>query len=167
MGARGVAVQIVPATTAHAHELAPRMRPAEVDEVRASGRHSPLGALLAGLEVSSLRFAALFDGEVACMWGVVPMRRSSLVGRIGAVWLLTSDLVERHPKAFWRGCKAELPRLFGPGGYDLLVNAIDCRHERAVRWARRLGFPLEAPQAFGAEDLPFHWFRLSRGDLHV
>lgn len=160
-----VRVEIVPATTEHAYELAPRMRAAEVDEVCASGRHTPLGALLAGLEVSDLRFTALFDGQVACMWGVVPMRRSSLVGRIGAVWLLTSDLVEQHPKTFWKHCRRELARLFGPGGYDLLVNAIDARHDKAVRWARRLGFPLEDAAAFGAEQLPFHWFRVRKEDL--
>jgi hypothetical protein len=160
-----VEVRIVPATAALARELAPRMRPAEVDEVRASGRHTPLGALLAGLEASSIAHAALFDGKVACMWGVVPMRWSALVGRIGAVWLLTSDLVERHPKAFWRGCRAELPRLFE--SCDMLVNAIDARHDKAVRWARRLGFPLEEPQAFGADGLPFHWFRVRKEDVRV
>jgi len=155
--------EIVPARSAHAEALAPRMRPAEVLEIRASGNHSPLGALLKGLETSSIARTALWDGEVACIWGVAPLRTSLLVGRVGAAWLLTSDLVERHPRAFWRGCRAELARLFE--SYDMLVNAIDARHGQAVRWARRLGFRLEDPQAFGGEGVPFHQFRVRREDL--
>lgn len=158
-------VEIVLARAAHADVLAPRMRGVEVDEIRASGNHSPLSALLQGLQRSSIAHAALFDGQVACMWGVVPLRTSALVGRIGAVWLLTSDLVERHPKAFWRGCRAELPRLFE--SFDMLVNAIDARHDKAVRWARRLGFPLEEPAAFGVDELPFHWFRVRKEHVRV
>jgi hypothetical protein len=158
-------VLIVDATEAHARALAPRMRPAEVDEVRASGGRAPLGALLAALEISAVARTALFDGEVACMWGVVTLRRSSLVGSVGAAWLLTSDLVERYPKVFWRGCKAELPLLFE--SWDLLVNAIDARHEKAIRWARRLGFPLAEAEAFGAEGLPFRTFRARKEDLRV
>jgi hypothetical protein len=139
------------------------MRPAEVLEIRASGNHTPLGALLTGLKTSSIARTALYEGEVACMWGVVPLRTSLLVGRIGAAWLLTSDLVERHPKAFWRGCRAELARLFE--AYDMLVNAIDARHCVALRWARRLGFRLEEPSAFGGEGLAFHQFRVRQEDL--
>jgi hypothetical protein len=155
--------EIVPARSAHAEALAPRMRPAEVLEIRASGNHAPLGALLKGLEASSVARTALWDGEVACMWGVVPLRTSLLVGRIGAAWLLTSDLVERHPRAFWRGCRPELARLFED--FDMLENQIDARHGQAVRWALRLGFRLDPPEAFGAEGLPFHLFRVRKENL--
>lgn len=158
-------VEIVAATAAHAEALAPRMRPAEVAEVVAAGGYSPLEALLESLQHSGVAFAALFDGEVACMWGVAHVRRSVTAGRVGAVWLLTSDLVEKHPKAFWRGCKAEILRLFGD--YDVLFNAIDARHEKALRWAWRLGFPLEEPAPFGVEGRKFSFFRVRKEDLHV
>lgn len=158
-------VEIVPARAAHAEALAPRMRHAEVLEVRASGGFEPLQALLEALQHSERAFAGLIDGEVACMWGVEHLRYSAVSGRVGAVWLLTSPIIERYPKVFWRGCRRELAALFE--SYDLLVNAIDARHVQAVRWARRLGFPLEEPRSFGVEGRLFHWFRVRREDLHV
>jgi hypothetical protein len=160
-----VEVAIVSATKEHARELAPRMRAAEVAEIRASGNLSPLGALLLGVEASRPAYTALFDGEVACMWGVVPLRTSALAGRVGAAWLLTSELVERHPVAFYRRCRPALALLFEV--YDALVNAIDARHAQAVRWGRRLGFRLEDAAPFGAEALPFHRFRVSKEDVRV
>lgn len=157
-------VQIVPARPAHAEALAPRMREPEVLEVRASGGYDPLTALLDALEHSERAYAALIDGEVACMWGVEHVRYSAASGRVGAVWLLTSPLIEKHRKVFWKGCRLELRSLFE--AYDLLVNAIDARHVQAVRWARRLGFPLEEPRSFGVEGRQFYWFRVRREDLH-
>jgi hypothetical protein len=161
-----VRIEIVPATIEHADALAARLRPAEVEEIRASGNHMPLGAILAGIEASRGRaLTALFDGEVACIWGAVPLRTSALTGRIGVAWLLTSDLVERFPLAFWRRCRPELEKLFAD--FDVLVNAIDCRHHKAIRWARRLGFKLEAAAPFGAHGLLFQRFEVSKEDVRV
>lgn len=158
-------VEVVPATVEHARALAPRMRAADVAEILAASGSTPLEALLEGVAKSEVAATALFNGEVACMWGVVPLRESVIAGRIGAGWLLTSDLVERHPREFWRGCRRELLRLFGL--YDQLINAIDARHVQALRWGRRLGFRLEEPTVFGSDGLPFCWFRVRKEDLHV
>ena len=161
---RSPSLQIVPARPAHAEALAPRMREPEVLEVQASGGYDPLTALLETARRSERAFAAIIDGEVACMWGVEHVRYSSLYGRIGAVWLLTSPLIEKHRKLFWKGGRLELLALFDV--YDTLVNALDARHTQAVRWARRLGFRLEEPRSFGVEGRMFHWFRVRREDLH-
>jgi hypothetical protein len=158
-------VQIVPATKEHAVAMAPRMRAPEVAEVRASGGYGPLEALLESLGHSELAYAALLGGEVACMWGVEHVRYSALYGRVGAAWMLTTPLVERYPVTFYRGCRVELQRLFETFG--MLINAIDLRHEQAVRWATRLGFPMEPPVLFGAEQRAFMWFRVRREDLNV
>lgn len=163
-----MAVELVirPAVLEDALALAPRMRAEEVAEVRASGGFYPREALIDSLAHSDEAWTALFDGQVACMWGVAEVPGSSaLTGRVGAVWLLTSDLVERYPKTFWRACRGELARLFER--WAVLVNAIDARHEKAVRWARRLGFPLQPADSFGEYALPFHRFRVRREDVHV
>jgi hypothetical protein len=160
-----VRVDIVRATLDHARELAPRMRRADVLEVAATSGRTPLQALEHALEVSDEVWAALFDGAVACLWGVVPLRRSVLRGRVGAAWLLTGDLVERHPRAFWRHCRRELAGLFAR--WDELVNAMDCRNTPALRWGERLGFRLEDPRAFGVEGLPFRRFSVRKEALRV
>jgi hypothetical protein len=160
-----VRVDILPASEAHARELAPRMRQADVLEVQASGGYTPLAALLVSLERSEVARAALLDGVVACLWGVVPLRRSALHGRVGGAWLLTSDLLERHPRAFWRHCRRELALLFER--FDALTNAMDCRNVAALRWGWRLGFRFERPEPFGVEGRPFERFHLRREDLRV
>jgi hypothetical protein len=163
-------VEIVQARLEHAHDLAPRMRAADVAEVQASGGYSPLEALVDSLRYSApFAWAALFDGKVACIWGVEPLRRSIIAGRVGAVWMLTSDLVEKHPRAFWRGCRSAVPLLFEATDppLDVLVNLIDARHEQALHWARRLGFQLEEPAAFGHEGRPFVRFTVRKEGLRV
>lgn len=160
-----VQIDIVTATAEHAHRLAPRVRAVDSDEIRAAGNWSPLGALLAGVSLSRPARAALFNGTVACLYGVTPLRTSFLSGRTGAAWLIASDLIERYPVAFFRQCRPALLELFE--SYDTLINAIDVRHDQAVRWGRRLGFRLEDAEAFGPEGLPFHRFRFEREDLHV
>jgi hypothetical protein len=155
-------VDIVPAREAHAVELAPRMRAADLAEVRASNGCGPLEALLEALHHSEIARTALFDGRVACMWGVEHVRWSIFSGRVGAAWLLTSDLVEKHPRTFWRGCKEELPKLLR--SYDMLINAIDARHAMALRWARHLSFELNEEEAYGLEGRPFIWFRVKQED---
>jgi hypothetical protein len=158
-------VRIVSATRELAAELAPHVRPDEVAEVLAMDGATPLEALLAGLELSDPVRAALFDGEVAAIWGVVPGGKSVLRGRVGVAWMLTSAAVERHPKAFWRGCRAELPKLFER--YDTLANAIDARHRKALGWACRLGFQLGQPAPMGIAALPFARFIVRKEDLRV
>jgi hypothetical protein len=157
-----VKVEIRAATFEDARELAPRLRPEEVAEVAASHGVPPLEALEESLRQSEEAWVALFDGQVACMWGVVPLYATFLGGRTGSVWLLTSDLVERYPKVFWRGCLFLLPQLFLR--WDCLMNAIDVRHEKAIRWARRLGFPLLSPHPFGLEGQPFSLFSVRKED---
>lgn len=135
--------------------LAPRVRAVEVDEVRASMGCTALEALLKGVRESAEAWSVWFDGELACMWGVV---RQPLPG-VGCAWLLTSDLVERQPKTFWRTCLAILPSVLER--WPLLINAIDTRHEQATRWATRLGVRW-MPEALEANGQRFMEFRLTQ-----
>lgn len=153
-------IAIVPATFEHAREMAPRMREADAREVLAHSGRSPLSALQQAVACSDIAKAALFDGQVAALFGVATLQLESvLLGpRIGSIWMLTSDLVERYPKAFHRAARRELDALHA-SGWPLLVNAIDARHEQALRWARRIGFRVGDPIPYGVEKLPFHPIR--------
>jgi hypothetical protein len=157
-------VTICRADIGHAYDLAEALREADRLEVEAATGRDVLPVLIESIETSSEAWAVHVDGRLLCVWGVVPLEES-LLGRVGAGWLLTTDLVERYAKAFWRLCLRLLPGLLER--WDLLVNAIDVRHEKAIRWARRLGFNLQAPAPFGAAGLPFCAFTVHRGDLRV
>jgi hypothetical protein len=136
--------------------LAKTMRPEDMAEVLASGGFTPLRALVASRKASADTRVLLVDGEVAAMWGVVPLPMDGA----GAVWLLTGTAVDRAPTAFLRKCREELGRIRAT--WALLVNFIDARHAKALRWARWLGFEVGSPEPFGVAGLPFCHVQLSR-----
>lgn len=161
-----VDVTMTPATVEDAVAIATRLRPADEAEVRASSGKDPRDILVESVKLSTESWTVRFNGELACIWGVHLARRSHdgiLTGRIGAAWLLTTELVERHARTFWRLCLGMLPLIFER--WAELYNEIDARHVQALRWAKRLGFRLGPPAPFGAARLPFHPFRVTKGDL--
>lgn len=154
--------RVVPATRELAELLAPTMRAEDAAEVLASGGFAPLEALFEGLSRSEVAQALLLEGEVAAIWGVVPLPRRSLLGpQAGIVWLLTGTAVERHQLAFLRLSRPAVAALLTR--YALLTNCVDCRYAVALRWAAWLGFTLSPPAPFGAAGLPFQRITLSRG----
>lgn len=79
-------------------------------------------------------FTAFAGLEVIGCAGIIPLWN----GR-AQVWALLSDLVQVYPKAIHKAVKSYID------GYDVarLECCVDPRSDRAVRWARRLGFEYE------------------------
>jgi hypothetical protein len=152
-------VEILEATAADAHELAPRMRAADAAEVLASGGYAPLDALLEGLLFSSEAYAARFNGELVALFGIVPGPADEAYP-----WLLTSAAVERHRGAFLRASRAVIEDW--TARFPVLVQQVDARYAAALRWAARIGFEVAEPAPFGQAGLPFCRITLRR-DVHV
>ncbi len=159
-----VAVHMEPATKWHAAHLALSMRDIEKDEVYALTGEPILRVIQASIDVSEHCFAIIIENQLMGIWGVVPWDNGVLGGRCGSPWLLTTYTVERYPKTFWKMCLAVIPRL--AERWDVLTNVIDERHEKAVRWAMRLGFELEESAPTGIFGLPFRRFTLTRGQYN-
>jgi hypothetical protein len=157
-----VDIKVEIATAAHAEELAPHLRAEDVAEIRAADGTEPLPALLTSVDVSDEVWAVRFNGELALIFGVMPYD-SKGGGRVGVAWMVPSAIIERHPAAFWRLSREMLPWLLER--WDALINAIDVRHEKALRWAKRLGMKLDAPAPFGEAKLDFRSFIVTREDL--
>ncbi len=153
----GRAIQIVPARPAHAELLAPTMRREDVAEVLAFGGFSPLGALLDSLRLSDRAYAVSFDGELAALFGIVP---GPFLSREAVPWLLTGEAIERHPVSFWRASREVVD--YWAQQYPVLVQWVDARYERALRWAARLGFRVAAPAPLLPGGLPFCRIELRR-----
>jgi hypothetical protein len=153
-------VQVKTATSADALELALHMRAQDKAEVWASDRQTPSEALRVAMQSSEVCRSLTIGGEVAAMWGVV----ASFAGaRI--VWLLTADVVNRHPLAFWRVFRDEVPRLLEK--YPVLCNMVDARYRQAVRALASAGFTVHDPVPYGPDDLPFHFCIIRRDqDAH-
>ena len=146
--------EVVPATEAHALELAPRMRQADADEAWALCHYTPQEALMVSLE-HSRSWAWLVDGRVLCMLGdqeVSPGEDCAIL------WLSGAKELPKHTHAFIRMNIAYLAWVRHQ--YGLLYNFVDARHTVAVRWLQWLNFTVEPAKAFGAEGLPFHLARI-------
>lgn len=141
-------------------ELAANMRQADRDEIAASHGGEAIDVVSESVRASSESWALRINGRLACIWGVVPIASTGLAGGRGVVWMLTTSVVERFPVAFWRFCRDAVRDLVQR--WAVLVNMIDLRHEKAVRWAERLGFAFAAPVPVGPDRVPFVPFVIVR-----
>ncbi len=155
-------VQIVKATPEHAAELATRLRTFDLAEVLAFGAKDAGDALARSLKLSGVAYAALFDGQVAAMFGSFPTSTEELPfpGRLGCAWALTGDLVNRYPMSFWRSSKPALQLLWQD--FDFLLNWVDARYTSSLRWLERLGAWTLRAYPVGADGALFHLVVLRR-----
>jgi hypothetical protein len=135
--ARGRPVyRLRPPEAGDAEILAPRLRRADLDELEASHGTGALEALLDGVRLSQEAWTMLSpSGRVAGMCGVTPDEQHPEAGR---VWLLGSDELSAHPRAFLEVTSALIEHLAGSWG--VLYNAVDERYGAALRWLGWLGF---------------------------
>lgn len=144
-------LQVIPVTPEHVAELAAHMRPGDAAEVLASGGYSPLDAIEASIRVSQASMAVVMDGQLAAIFGVfdLPGQKDCALA-----WCLTSTVVDRKKMRFAIASQALLQYLFTR--YTHIVNAIDARYEKALRWARWLGADVRPAIPFGLHGEPFH-----------
>jgi hypothetical protein len=134
-------------------KLAPVMRQADIDEVKAASGHSPEVALLMGMCHSRPAYTFLDpEGNVAGMFGVVPSTEIS-----GAVWMLGGTSVERYPITFLKNCRKWTDHLNEL--YPVLFNVVDERNELHIKWLKWMGFSfINKHEAYGVEQRPFYEF---------
>lgn len=148
--------EIVKATVEHARALAPRMRATDVAEVEASGGYSPLGALVVSIRASTETYTWLISGQVGAIFGIVACGREGE----GVIWLLTSDLVDKHPREFVKTVRVVLADFLER--WEVLWNRVSESNGRALHWAARAGFEVGAPCTYGILGLPFRTIALRR-----
>lgn len=138
----------------HVAELALTMRDADVAECWATSHSPPLEALESSVRLSEpTAYVGLADGVVVCMFGVGPQTLSS---DVGVPWMLGSDLLVKHYRAFARhSCDVVY---WMREKYPKLRNSVDARNILAVRWLKWLGFTIETAVPFGPDDVYFHPF---------
>lgn len=95
------------------------------------------------------------DGEIVCLFGVAVL---SVVGGLGAPWMLGTDRLDRLPRAVMRQARGNLSRMLAL--FPHLVNFVDARNLRSIRLLRWLGFEIHPAQPYGVQGLPFHRFEM-------
>ena len=130
---------MLPATEDDARELAPLLRAEDRAEVLALGV-DPVPAILNGVVTAREAWTYRDDGRIICMAGVSPF---SLIGQTGVPWLLGSELVPTHRRAFMLETRRMVGRWLTL--FPVLRNLVDARYDAAIRWLQWLGFTVGDP----------------------
>lgn len=147
---------IRPVHEADLEQLAATMRAEDAAECAALAGLRPLEALRRSLGVSTTAFAAECEGELMAIGGVAPGPLQTLLGpaAFDVIWLLTSEAVDRHQRAFWKASRLMVAEL--RTRHPVLTNLVDARYMAALRWVRRLGAEVRSPVLAGVEGRLFH-----------
>jgi hypothetical protein len=138
--------------------MAPRVRAAEVREIKASHGLDAEQMLIGELADSDAAWTWLVDGVPACMFGVMTM--PVLLGGESFPWFFSTELVNKHARQFARTCKELLPELLAH--HPRLVGRVDARYALSIRWLRWLGAEIGEAAPYGVEQLPFHSFVIGK-----
>lgn len=122
-------VEIVPATTSHAINMAVRMRQLDRQAIIGMGYDSIPSALFWSLKESVEAWAVLRDGEVQAMGGVTRWETPQ-------AWFASADGCKAVAKSMWKAARDVL-RHFDGRRVDAVVYGRDLA---ARRWLTRLGF---------------------------
>jgi hypothetical protein len=139
--------------------LAPNLREADLDELKAASARSPQDVLYLGhLLGKPCRTFIGNTGNIVGMYGVTPMPSEYCNSeKQGVVWCLTTPELFKIKKFFVRTSKREL--LDVCQGYDRVFNFVYHKNTRHIRWIKAMGFTMEKePRPFGWQDRPFYYF---------
>lgn len=148
-------VDYVQPTQSHVDDLVAHLRAADRAELLACGFPDPRRAIEASLACSTHMLAAVAEGRCVAILGVTPL--SLLEGR-GSPWMLGTDLVVTHRRALMADSPAYIRAMLQ--AYPHLVNYVHADNAVAVRWLRRVGFTLHAPEPYGTRGELFHRFEM-------
>jgi len=142
-----------PAVLADVLELAPKMRTADREEIRASNGKSPLEALVIPFTYKKSRnytIVGTANEGVMGMFGVTPTKDSEY----GVAWLLSSEDLFKHTKQFIKECPYWVSQM--SEGYTYIYNWVDRRNWKSLKWLQFLGFEAkEEMKNYGVGKLPF------------
>jgi hypothetical protein len=143
----------LPVVPADLDELAANMRPADRDEITASNGADIRRTLGFSLLLSVNAFAVRSEEGLLCVFGTAA---HSLLDDTGAIWMLGTPIVDKHPRTLSRVTRryvAEMLRIF-----PILANWVDARNAASIKLLRWCGFTIGEPEPYGVRGLPFHRF---------
>lgn len=139
--------------------IAPLLRRNDALEVIRAGHGHIVPAVRRSIEDSrNGGMAGLFleDGQPVALFGVAPRVD------VGIPWLVGTDAINRHQKAFLRETSFWVGRWRKQ--HALLMNHVDAHYTGAIRWLSWLGFTIGEPQPHGLDGAMFRRFEM-KGSL--
>jgi hypothetical protein len=86
------------------------------------------------MNASSVIYQGRIDGEVACIWGLVP---PTVMSTQVYIWLYTTEIADKHTFILVRASQRMVEELLKE--YDAITGHCRIDDERAIRWIRWLG----------------------------
>lgn len=111
--------------------------------------------LFSAVRRSSHCWAAVKDDAVLAVFGIAPV---SLLDGLGAPWLLATPNAERFAGALVKQGREYISIM--QRIYPRMVNFVDARNRKSIRWLKWLGFTIHDPVPMGVMQLPFHKFEM-------
>jgi len=84
--------------------------------------------------------AGLVDGEVACMWGLIP---PTILSDTAWLWLLTTDIIAEHKFLFIRHSQRYIEEALKE--YPNIIGDVMIDNRPAQRWLKWLGAEFKEP----------------------
>ena len=137
--------------------IAADMRDEDAAEVWASHHYTPLESLVKGMAVTDFSLVVMYDEVPLVVIGLV---KRDLLSGTGLIWMLGSNAALKHKREFFT--------LTGPIMDEMLTicprlcNMVHSKNTKSIQWLKWLGFNIEEPVPYGAEQEPFHPFYLER-----
>jgi len=130
---------ILKSTEDHAKSLAPRLRDADLNELKAHGLVDIENALVSGVRDSIECYTVWNkkDDKAIAVFGSGDIEN---IPYSGYVWMLGSDDISKIKLEFLRHCKEWLAKLLRR--YRIVYNIIDVRNEVHIKWLKYMGFEL-------------------------
>jgi hypothetical protein len=131
------------------------MRADDVRELTATCGHDRIGDPVrwaVGIDPDTL--CAEVDGELVGLFGFLPALGYAIP------WLLATPLLDKYPLTLCHQARIHVSAALAK--HKRLVNFVDARNTRSIRWLRSLGFEIHPAVAFGALRMPFHKFTMGR-----
>ncbi|MDR3569616.1 MAG: hypothetical protein P4L43_16445 [Syntrophobacteraceae bacterium] len=144
---------IVPLHSDHLPYLAQEMSEEDRAECAAMGL-GPLRALTLGFDRSVVAWCALKVPEhrPLCAFGCMPLE--GILSGKGSPWFLSTPELRKYAVRFLKDCDEYLGRMLDI--CPVLVEMVDVRHLRGIKWVKWLGFRLTGPESWGPFGMPFY-----------
>jgi hypothetical protein len=99
------------------------------------------------LLMSTGMWAGFIDGELACIWGVIP---PTLMSNQAYLWLYTTDVIKEHQFILIRHSQRVMEEILKE--YSSVVGHAIIGSDKSIRWLKWLGAEFGPPQGIA---LPF------------
>jgi len=136
----------------HIISLAFYMQQEDRDNAWAIGHLSPEQAIRHSVGVSIESETWLADDKTMVISGV---SRGTFLSPYACVWMLGTRHLRQYPVTFLKGSREWVERMLEE--YEHLVNYVDARNKRSLRWLKWLGFTVHPAVPLGVEGRMFHW----------